>query len=323
MALKLDHTPSPFLGMESGTQTIMDRAHNFCRVAVMGSRLYLLGVALILVAVGYQYRDDIQRLVTGATRTSAPKKEPPGRPEVFSDSGQPEIIPGQGTPPKTEPRAPTKSTPTETLQTSEQSTLTPAESNAAGSQTDAQKIDSKTYYNPPFDPTNAFKLFSKSGTRLITLNELAAHGHSGPLKPIWLAIAGKVFDVDKGAEHYYGPKGGYNFFTGRDGTKAFVTGEFDEDGLTDDLEGLSPLQLGEIENWVKFYTDDYTYVGKLIGRYYNKDGSPTKEWYKYNKLLGEQEKIKAEQKAQEKRFPGCNSKWTEQDGGNVYCSEKR
>ena len=71
------------------------------------------------------------------------------------------------------------------------------------------------YYNPPFDPDSPpDPLYSKSGVRLVTLNELSQHGHKGPLRPIWLAIMGKVFDVDKGAEHYYGPKGGYNFFTG-------------------------------------------------------------------------------------------------------------
>lgn len=71
------------------------------------------------------------------------------------------------------------------------------------------------YYNPPFDTENPSEpLFSKSGTRLITLNELAAHGHAGPLKPLWLAVLGRVYDVEKGAEHYYGPNGGYKFFTG-------------------------------------------------------------------------------------------------------------
>ena len=175
----------------------------------MASRLSLLGVALILVAIGYQYRNDIQRLVSGATRTSPLKKEPPGQPEV--SSGQTDIKPGQGTPPRTEPRGPTKNRATETplQQSSEQSTPTSSKSHVAGSQTaetgaGPQKVDSKAYYNPPFDPEKGVKLFSKSGTRLITLNELAAHGHSGPLKPIWLAIVGKVFDVDKGAEHYYG-----------------------------------------------------------------------------------------------------------------------
>lgn len=71
-------------------------------------------------------------------------------------------------------------------------------------------------YNPPFDPSDPpEQMFSKAGVRLVTRNELAAHGHSGTLRPIWLAIMGKVFDVDKGAEHYYGPEGGYNFFTGQ------------------------------------------------------------------------------------------------------------
>ncbi len=72
------------------------------------------------------------------------------------------------------------------------------------------------YYNPPFDPENPPEpIFSKSGVKMVTKNELAAHGHSGPLKPIWLAMLGQVFDVDKGAEHYYGPEGGYKFFTGQ------------------------------------------------------------------------------------------------------------
>ena len=74
---------------------------------------------------------------------------------------------------------------------------------------------SPDYYNPPFDPSSPPEpLFSKSGVRMITANELQAHGHSGELTPIWLALMGKVFDVQEGAEHYYGPNGGYKFFTG-------------------------------------------------------------------------------------------------------------
>lgn len=110
---------------------------------------------------------------------------------------------------------------------------------------------------------------------------------------------------------------------GRDGTRAFVTGEFDDEGLRDDLDGLTPLQVGELDEWGKFYDKDYTFVGKLIGRYFNKDGSPTKKWYKFQKTLGEKDKIKAEQKALEARYPGCNSHWTAQTGGKVYCGKKR
>ena len=116
---------------------------------------------------------------------------------------------------------------------------------------------------------------------------------------------------------------GVYFVPGIDGSKAFVTGEFNEDGLIDDVSDLSPIQLGEIEDWVKFYEKDYTFVGKLIGRYYTKEGNPTKEWYHYQKQLGEKDKIKAEQKILQKRYPACNSQWSESTKGRVYCTEKR
>ena len=184
--------------------------------------------------------------------------------------------------------------------------------------------NSNADYNPPFDPAHpSDPLYSKSGTRLITLNELQAHGVNGTLRPLWLAVAGRVYDVQKGAEHYYGEKGGYNFFTGRDGSRAFVTGEFNEEGLTDDLTGLNPLELTEIDNWVKLYDKDYTFVGKLIGRYYNREGKPNKAWYKYRKGLEQADQIKAEQKAQERKFPPCNSRFTPEEGGTVYCSTMR
>ena len=110
---------------------------------------------------------------------------------------------------------------------------------------------------------------------------------------------------------------------GIDGSKAFITGEFNEEGLTDDVFDLTPLQLGELDDWVAFYEKDYTYVGKLIGRYYTRDGSPTRHWYHYQKKLAEKDKMKADQKALEERFPGCNSHWSEATKGKVYCSEKR
>ena len=38
-----------------------------------------------------------------------------------------------------------------------------------------------------------------------------------------------MFDVTKG-ERFYAKDGGYAFFSGRDGTRAFITGEFNETG---------------------------------------------------------------------------------------------
>ena len=179
------------------------------------------------------------------------------------------------------------------------------------------------YYNPPFDPLVSSPLYSKAGTRLVTLNELAVHGSvNGTLRPYWLAIMGRVYDVDKGERHY-GPDGGYSFFTGCDGTKAFVTGEFNDDGLTDDTSELTPEQLLDIDGWVQFYEKDYTFVGKLIGRYYDKNGNPTKAYYKYMKRLEKGREIKSDKEADEKEFPPCNSRFTQSTGGTVSCSTKR
>ena len=180
------------------------------------------------------------------------------------------------------------------------------------------------YYNPPFDAQNPPEpLYSKSGTRLVTINELAAHGSiNGTLRPYWLALLGRIYDVDKG-ENNYGPKGGYNFFTGLDGSKAFITGEFTDEGLTDDVTDLSPLQSIELNDWLKFYEKDYTFVGKLIGRYYDRNGNPTKEFYKFQRKLKKGEEMKKDQQAQEKAFPPCNSRYTPSEGSIVSCSTKR
>ena len=166
------------------------------------AKLYWLGAALILIAVAYQYRKEIQTLalklsksevlLTKSTSKSTAKESPnSNRQEKASRKKKSEQEP----PKEQSAKADTK----ESEKVKEGSTSTASEK----------------YYNPPFDPNNPPEpIYSKTGTRMITLNELAAHGHSGPLRPIWLAVMGRVFDVDKGAENYYGPEGGYKFFTG-------------------------------------------------------------------------------------------------------------
>ena len=78
----------------------------------------------------------------------------------------------------------------------------------------------------------AFKQPSTTA-RLVTHAELARHSaasvNATRERTLWLSICGQVFDVTAGA-HHYGSGGGYAVFTGRDGTRAFVTGEFNEAG---------------------------------------------------------------------------------------------
>ncbi len=44
----------------------------------------------------------------------------------------------------------------------------------------------------------------------------------------------------------YGPGGSYGFFSGRDGSRGFTTGKFDDEGLVDEVEDLDEGQLVDI-----------------------------------------------------------------------------
>lgn len=61
-------------------------------------------------------------------------------------------------------------------------------------------------------------------------------------RPIYLAILGRVYNVD-GKKEYYGPGKSYHHFAGRDGTRAFTTGDFTENGLVASTHGLSHDEL--------------------------------------------------------------------------------
>ncbi|KAL4873816.1 hypothetical protein BDV12DRAFT_159665 [Aspergillus spectabilis] len=73
----------------------------------------------------------------------------------------------------------------------------------------------------------------------LTPTDLALYDGTNPDLPIYLAVNGTIFDVSANP-HMYGPGGGYHFFSGRDATRAFVTGCFAED-ITDDLTGVEEM----------------------------------------------------------------------------------
>ncbi|KAJ9599854.1 hypothetical protein L9F63_009894 [Diploptera punctata] len=136
---------------------------------------------------------------------------------------------------------------------------------------------------------------------------------------LYLAILGKVYDVGNG-EKYYGSEGGYHYFTGRDASRAFVTGDFTESGLTDDVTGLAPQELLSLEQWTQFYQKEYKYKGKLIGRYYNPNGQPTPYNREIRKLIREAKNNKEESNKEKLLYPPCNAEWSQESGSRVWCS---
>lgn len=105
--------------------------------------------------------------------------------------------------------------------------------------------------------------------RHMTTDQLAAHDGSNPSKPIYLSIAGKIFDVSS-AKRHYGRGETYNCLTGRDATYAFVSGDLTDRGLNEatpaDLQNLTKDQRADIDKWVEFFVKTYPEVGILAGR---------------------------------------------------------
>ena len=115
----------------------------------------------------------------------------------------------------------------------------------------------------------------------------------------------------------------FDLLLGIDGTKAFISGDFNKVGLVDDIDGLTDEECVALADWIKLYENEYTLVGKVIGNFYDKDGKETAA------LKDFQEKLKKGLEAKEKdsqdkmRFPECNSKWTKEEGAKVWCTNER
>lgn len=162
------------------------------------------------------------------------------------------------------------------------------------------------------------KLLLSRQQRLFTAEELALHNGTDESIPILLGILGSVFDVTKGKSHY-GVGGGYNHFAGRDASRAFVSGNFTGDGLTDSLRGLSSTEVKSIVEWREFYFRSYIFIGKLVGRYYDNQGNATKYLKGAEAKAARGAQLLEKQKAEEAKQPGCNSRWSQDEGGEVWC----
>ncbi|XP_072302759.1 neuferricin [Eucyclogobius newberryi] len=158
-------------------------------------------------------------------------------------------------------------------------------------------------------------------TRLINYHELSYYDGTQGSKGLYLALLGQIFDVSKGAKHY-GPGGSYHFMTGKDASLSFITGDFTESGLTDDVSSVSPLQLVALYEWLSFYHREYQHVGFLIGRYYTESGEPTETLLQTEASLAEGRRLKAQAEAEKTHFPPCNSEWSGSSGGRFWCSTK-
>jgi len=77
-----------------------------------------------------------------------------------------------------------------------------------------------------------------------------------------------MFICDTAGKQHYQKGSGYNFFAGKDATRSFITGCFNDECFKSQPKGLSGLtekEIEEVSSWVKTYDEKYVFVGLLRG----------------------------------------------------------
>lgn len=162
---------------------------------------------------------------------------------------------------------------------------------------------------------------SSAGFRLFIPEELSRY-RGGPGDPgLYLALLGRVYDVSSGRRHYE-PGAHYSGFAGRDASRAFVTGDYSEAGLVDDVADLSFSEMLTLQNWLSFYEKNYACVGRVIGRFYGEDGLPTPELTQVEAMMAKGLEANKQAQQEKQKFPPCNAEWSATKGSRFWCSQK-
>lgn len=161
------------------------------------------------------------------------------------------------------------------------------------------------------------------GIRMFTADELKAYNGEGDSKQIYLAILGDIFDVTRGEKHY-GPGAAYHDYVGKDASKAFITGEFDtkngKSNALDHVLSLSPSELVSLKKWRDFYIENYVFVGRLIGRFYEADGTATEYFWSIDRKIQFGLKQLEEEANFQREFPPCNMEFKREKGTRFWCT---
>ncbi|KAL2765605.1 neuferricin isoform 1 precursor [Daubentonia madagascariensis] len=159
----------------------------------------------------------------------------------------------------------------------------------------------------------------RAGFRLFVPEELARY-RGGPGDPgLYLALLGRVYDVSSGRRHYE-PGAHYSSFAGRDASRAFVTGDYSEAGLVDDVSDLSFSEMLTLQNWLLFYEKNYVFVGRVTGRFYREDGLPTPELMQVEAMITKGLEANKQELKEKQKFPPCNAEWSSTRGSRFWCS---
>ncbi|XP_053131161.1 neuferricin isoform X1 [Hemicordylus capensis] len=177
------------------------------------------------------------------------------------------------------------------------------------------------FWSGRFD-SRVWLLGQEEGAELVlSLAELGRYTGAENSAGLYLAVLGQVFDVQRGRQHY-GPGGAYSFFSGKDASRAFATGDFTPIGLVDDISGLSPSEMLAIQKWLAFYRKNYVPIGKVAGRFYDENGAATALLKQAQALIQEGQHLQAQEEEEKHHWPPCNAEWSARSGSRVLCSKQ-
>ena len=157
----------------------------------------------------------------------------------------------------------------------------------------------------------------RNGERLFDRKTLAKYKDGSK---VYLAFLGVVYDVSAG--DYYRPGGGYHFFAGIDGTRAFLNGEFVEAELRDDILDLDDSHLTGVKQWRDLYESKYKRIGVLIGSYFDSQACPKKTLEILEQRLLSLKNAEMSEKDEHQAYPPCNFEWSQSNKqGRLWCSK--
>lgn len=96
------------------------------------------------------------------------------------------------------------------------------------------------------------------------------------------------------------------------------------------MDGIGDSFYGQIESWADTYSKsaDYKEVGVLCGEFYQcqgdpNPGQPTEKLFHVHQMVAKAKADEVKENEVYNEFPQCNSEWSQENGGRVWCSPKR
>lgn len=91
--------------------------------------------------------------------------------------------------------------------------------------------------------------------------------------------------------------------------------------MNDDvIKHLSAQDIHSIVQWQQFYDKQYEFVGLLIGRFYDSNGSRTNYMMDVERLVELAIEKKKQTEEIKRKYPDCNVEFKQETGTRVWCS---